>query len=120
MEPNDYQIGGDHYQGDYQPWDFILDSELPYLLGCVVKHIYRWSKKKEVNDLRKAVHYLNKHVCDAPKRIPRVMISFIITYAHKLLPDRPIEIGILIELSMGELCQAQSLLNKLTEVALLK
>lgn len=60
MEPNDYQIGGGHYKNDYQHWDLVCDIDMHYLLGCATKYISRWRKKNGIQDLRKALHYLNK------------------------------------------------------------
>lgn len=61
MSANDIQVGGDHYRRlDYQHWDFITDLELPYLVGCATKYPTRWRGKNGLEDLRKAVHYVNK------------------------------------------------------------
>lgn len=60
MEVNNYQIGGKHYIKDYQHWDMVCDTSMPYLLGCATKYIDRWRKKNGVEDLRKAVHYIAK------------------------------------------------------------
>ena len=60
MEANEYQIGGNHYQGEYQHWDFVCDTDSHYLLGCATKYIARWRKKNGIQDLRKASHYLTK------------------------------------------------------------
>jgi len=62
---NDRQVGGAHYKNlKYQPWDFIVDIDLPYLQGCVIKYISRWRHKndplRQIMDLRKAGHYLEK------------------------------------------------------------
>lgn len=59
-ETNDYQIGGSHYKAEYQHWDFVTDTNMPYLLGCATKYISRWRKKKGEEDLRKAIHYIAK------------------------------------------------------------
>jgi len=60
METNEYQIGGNHYAGDYQHWDWVVDNEMNYLLGCATKYIIRWRKKNGLEDLRKAIHYITK------------------------------------------------------------
>lgn len=57
---NSYQIGGDHYADEYQPWDFILDLDLNFLLANAVKYIFRHQKKGGAEDLAKAIHYLDK------------------------------------------------------------
>jgi hypothetical protein len=60
MNANAKQIQGSHYQTLIQPWDAITDWELGFLDGCAVKYLSRWRKKGGVNDLRKAVHFIEK------------------------------------------------------------
>lgn len=60
MSANDTQVGGDHYKMEYQHWDFVTDLKLPYLIGCSTKYPTRWRGKNGLEDLRKAVHYINK------------------------------------------------------------
>lgn len=64
MEPNEYQIGGDHYQKEYQHWDFVPDVNMPYHLGCATKYIARHGLKGDLEewlkDLRKSLHYIAK------------------------------------------------------------
>lgn len=60
MEANEYQIGGNHYAGKYQHWDYVVDTNMPYLLACATKYVTRWDKKNGVEDLRKSIHYLSK------------------------------------------------------------
>ena len=55
-----------HYtDGNIEVIDFIEDKNLPYHLGNAVKYISRAGKKdpeKTVEDLRKAVWYLNRYI----------------------------------------------------------
>lgn len=60
MRANDKQIDGKHYQGDVQPWDAIIAWELGFLDGCAVKYLARWRKKGGVQDLMKAIHFIEK------------------------------------------------------------
>ena len=60
MLANDKQIGGTHYKTTIEPWDAILDWKLGYLDGSAVKYLARWRKKGGVDDLRKAVHFIEK------------------------------------------------------------
>lgn len=61
QNPNDIQVGGDHYKGEaIQPWDFIISNELGFLEGNVIKYVTRWKKKDGLRDLEKARHYLDK------------------------------------------------------------
>lgn len=61
-DPNDKQIGGRHYESAYQHWDFMLDVSMPYLPAQVIKYITRWKKKNGVQDLEKALHFLEKYI----------------------------------------------------------
>lgn len=53
------QIGGDHYMNkSIQPIDFILENNLGYCEGCVIKYVTRHKEKNGAEDIRKAIHYL--------------------------------------------------------------
>ena len=52
------QIGGTHYKTDIQPWDVFLDWGLDPWLCNVVKYVQRHHKKNGLEDLQKALHYL--------------------------------------------------------------
>ncbi len=61
MSANDTQVAGNHYKAKaIQPWDYIISNDLGYLEGNVVKYVSRWRDKGGVDDLRKAMHYLQK------------------------------------------------------------
>lgn len=64
VKANDIQHGGDHYKkfGDLQPWDVILAWNLGYLEGTALKYIARWRDKGGVEDIKKAIHFLQKFV----------------------------------------------------------
>ena len=63
MSANDRQVDGKHYQGDgIQPWDYIDSHDMDYLEGSVIKYVTRWRAKGGVNDLRKAIHFLEKRI----------------------------------------------------------
>ena len=64
-----YQIGGDHYKEmAVQPWAAMESWMTPeefagFLRGNVIKYVARAGKKgDEVQDLKKALHYLEKLV----------------------------------------------------------
>lgn len=57
---NAMQVGGNHYAGSYQHWDFVADLKLGYFEGQVTKYVSRWRKKNGVQDLEKALHFLTK------------------------------------------------------------
>ncbi len=60
-DPNAMQIGGSHYQSEYQVWDFTEKHGLGGLEMCIIKYICRWREKGNgTTDLEKAVHYVSK------------------------------------------------------------
>ena len=50
------------YYGKYEvkPIDFIVDNNLPFAEGNIVKYVVRWKQKNGVEDLKKARVYLDK------------------------------------------------------------
>jgi len=48
----------EHYSGDIQPTEFIVAASLSWLDGNVVKYLCRYKKKNGVEDLKKAMWYL--------------------------------------------------------------
>jgi len=61
---NAVQYGGDHYKkyGNLQPWDVIVAWKLDYLTGTALKYIARWEDKGGIEDLKKAIHFLEKKI----------------------------------------------------------
>jgi len=61
---NDKQVAGSHYKkyGDFQPWDAVIAWNLGYLEGTALKYIARWKDKGGLNDIKKAIHFLEKLV----------------------------------------------------------
>lgn len=59
---NEKQVGGDHYKkfGGLQPWDVITSWNLGYLDGTALKYIARWRDKGGIEDIKKAIHFLEK------------------------------------------------------------
>lgn len=59
------QIGGNHYVKEIQPWDamqsWMTSMEFKgFLRGNVIKYVARYKDKNGVEDLEKAMHYLDK------------------------------------------------------------
>ena len=73
-EANKTQVGGDHYKSDYAHWDLVQRLSLDYLIGCATKYVTRWRKKNGLEDLKKALHYLNKRSESAPLLAPNCLI----------------------------------------------
>ena len=55
----DKQHGGSHYQKyKIQPSKFVVENELLYPEGCVIKYIIRHRDKGKQQDLLKAIHFI--------------------------------------------------------------
>jgi hypothetical protein len=55
----DKQIGGKHYQKySIEPIEFIFKNKLPFIEGNIIKYILRWRNKNGLQDLDKAIHYI--------------------------------------------------------------
>lgn len=53
------QVGGSHYQGyKIEPSKFLIANEIPFAEGSVIKYVIRWRDKNGVEDLKKAIHYI--------------------------------------------------------------
>ena len=63
MKPaNKRQVGGNHYQNQIQHWDWVFSNELDYFQGQITKYVARWRHKNGVEDLEKALHFLEKYI----------------------------------------------------------
>jgi len=55
----DRQVGGKHYRDmAIQPAEYIMRNGIRFAEGCVIKYVSRWRDKGGVEDLRKAIHFL--------------------------------------------------------------
>lgn len=74
---NTRQVGGEHYQSEYQHWDFVERNGLGYLEGCATKYATRYRKKSGLEDLEKAIHYVEKllELHREGIRLPRTMVD---------------------------------------------
>jgi len=59
---NAKQISGDHYKkyGNLQPWDVVIAWKMGYLDGTALKYLTRWKDKGGIDDLKKAIHFIEK------------------------------------------------------------
>jgi hypothetical protein len=77
---NEKQVAGTHYKGAIQPWDVVNDWGLGYLDGTALKYIARWRKKNGLEDIKKAIHFLEKLVEqeteEASKQTPPIGDAF--------------------------------------------
>jgi hypothetical protein len=76
MAANDKQVAGDHYKAPIECWDYILANNIGYLEGTAIKYLTRWRKKGGLNDIKKAIHFLEKLVeVEEAKTEPHVTIT---------------------------------------------
>lgn len=60
MDGLDLQIGGNHYKKmAIQPVQFIVENNIPWIEGNIIKYICRHETKNGLEDLKKAQHYLD-------------------------------------------------------------
>lgn len=64
MAANDKQVAGDHYKkyGNLQPWDVVIEWKMGYLDGTALKYLARWKDKGGIDDLKKAIHFIEKQI----------------------------------------------------------
>ena len=61
--PNAKQVGGDHYKvGGEEHWDRVARLGLDYFQAQITKYVERCWKKNGVQDLEKALHFLEKYI----------------------------------------------------------
>ena len=57
--PYHTQVGGDHYRNHPVPLaEFLNRNDVPWAVGEVMTHVFRYRAKGGVEDLRKAAHYI--------------------------------------------------------------
>lgn len=97
-DANARQVGGGHYKKnstDLQHWDVVKLLGWDYFQGNITKYVDRHRKKKGLQDLLKAEHYLQKYM----------ELEYPSEYAQHLLDQRrPLESYTVMEL-MDELRQ---------------
>ena len=58
--PRDYQVGGSHYsKHNIQPIDIIREYNLDFFEGNALKYLLRYKDKNGIQDLDKAIDYIN-------------------------------------------------------------
>lgn len=62
-DPNDRQVGGNHYKkGGEEHWDRVARLGLDYFQAQVTKYVERCWEKLGIEDLEKALHFLEKYI----------------------------------------------------------
>ena len=62
MTANNKQIGGSHYEAEYQHWDLVADCHVCYFRAVATKYLTRWKKKNGLQDIQKGLHFLDKYI----------------------------------------------------------
>lgn len=65
MSANNKQVAGDHYRTSkdgVQHWDYSVAVNVPNLEYAASKYMTRWYKKNGIEDLEKALHYMEKRL----------------------------------------------------------
>ena len=53
------QIGGEHYKKcKIQPVEYVHANGIGYFEGTAIKYLTRWKDKGGLEDLRKAIHFI--------------------------------------------------------------
>ena len=69
-EPLTAQVAGDHYKNlAIQPVEYIIANNLSYLQGSVIKYTTRYKSKGGVEDLNKAIHFLQMMIHEEENKI---------------------------------------------------
>jgi len=85
MMASETQVGGNHYKdAGYQPTFFIVDANLDFCSGNIIKYDFR-NKADKAEDWRKAKHYcdlLCEAAFDASRHVgvPRKLVEKYITF----------------------------------------
>jgi hypothetical protein len=59
MSALDKQVGGTHYKDmKIQPMEYVLENGIGAAEYAVIKYVSRWRNKNGIDDLKKAIHYL--------------------------------------------------------------
>lgn len=63
MSANSKQVAGNHYKtSGIAHWDMIDDNDVGYLAGNATKYLTRFRRKNGLQDLEKALHYVEKMI----------------------------------------------------------
>lgn len=61
VDANAIQHGGSHYKDmGIEPWDYIAANDIGFLDGNAIRYLSRWKTKNGIEDLKKAVHFIQK------------------------------------------------------------
>ena len=59
LKPSEYQVAGTHYRDmPIQPGTFVRKNGIGWYEGNAIKYICRYKQKGGIEDIKKAIHYL--------------------------------------------------------------
>jgi hypothetical protein len=79
MNADERQVGGNHYKMNgrhsCEHWNYVLANDLDYFQAQITKYVTRWKNKNGLQDLEKALHFLEKYIQEmrvdyGPKEMP--------------------------------------------------
>lgn len=78
MQPigNVQQVGGTHYGTKFGHWDYCKLARTPYLEGAATKYLFRWRDKGGVQDLKKALTFVQKLAVNAVQNPDRHNLDY--------------------------------------------
>lgn len=88
MQANEIQHGGNHYKKQtIQVWDYITQNDIPYLEGNAIKYLSRWRDKGGLEDLKKALHYVQKIIENEEARLATLIKVDVCDHDFDLFPS---------------------------------
>lgn len=113
MFANTLQVGGTHYiKNAYQHWDFVLETDMNYVLGCATKYVSRWRQKNGFQDLEKSKHYIykakeNQVYFDHDKHLAKVL-----KFCSQLVPE---DATMILAITSGDYAEAIDLIDEMLQ-----
>lgn len=72
------QVGGRHYKHMVmEPAEYCAINNIPFIEGNIIKYVCRHSQKNGVEDLKKAMHYIEMLMqIKYPEELPKVEVNY--------------------------------------------
>lgn len=95
----DVQVGGQHYKVGIQPTQFSHANHLSFEAGNVIKYVSRWRNKNGIQDLKKALHYV--------ELLHDLCVTYQTQYTYASLP---------IVITPEEFCESNDIIGKEADI----
>lgn len=56
------QVGGNHYEQSIEPIEYIEANNIGFHIGNAIKYISRYNRKNGIEDLKKAIWYIERQI----------------------------------------------------------